>query len=500
MWTDTCAAFATAPGTAGLAVLRISGPEAGLCSDKVFLPGPARLQEEALSLLAQNTFVSQMPGYTCRFGHLYHPQNGVLIDEVVVTHFVAPHSYTGEEVVEFSIHGGTAVQAAVLEAMISAGAQPAEAGAFTKRAFLHGKLDLLQAEAVMDLIHAEAQEQASQALAQLSGSLSQKIAEIRRPLLDTRAHLELALQYPEHEESWLRAADLAQTVGQALEASQALISTYQNGRMIREGLVVALAGPTNAGKSTLLNLLSGYDRAIVTDIPGTTRDTLEERIRLEGYLVHLVDTAGLRETVDVVEQLGVQRSRKACLGADLVLWCLPLHAEAAQDGEAWWVSVGEESVREWRLLHEAVPGLPILPLLTQIDRVAQSDLRGLLRQVQDHLTLIREEHPSLLEPLAVSAYMGETQEQLVQRILEQIRGQDHRREKAACLTNQRQLQVLRQVEEILLLVNQGLYDKIPLDVVSLLLEQAAEQLAELTGESATESLWEEIFSRFCVGK
>lgn len=497
MQTDTCAAFATAPGAAGLAVLRISGSQSGVYTDKVFLPGALRSREEALSLLAENVCVSKMGGYTCRYGHLYHPQTGKVLDEVVLTKFVAPHSYTGEDVVELSIHGGTAVQAAVLEAVLLVGAAVAEPGAFTKRAFLNGKMDLLQAEAVMDLIQAEAKEQAAQALQQLEGSLSAGIAQIRRPLLDTRAQLELALQYPEHEEAWVDAQTLQKTVRAALEACQTLLGTYTNGRMIREGLVVALAGPTNAGKSTLLNVLSGYDRAIVTDIPGTTRDTLEERIRLEGYLVHLVDTAGLRETEDVVEAIGVERSRQACIQADFILWCLPVQEVESSQWSALW----EQTQLEWNQLLEQVPDLPILPLLTQTDRIETEAIQKAQHRLQSAVhQSVFQDASSILPVLAVSAYEPATQKQLVDRILDQVRVQTHGREQAACLTSQRQLQILRQVEEGLQLVDSGLQEALPLDVVSLMLEQAAEGLAELTGETATESLWEEIFARFCVGK
>ncbi|NLC40723.1 MAG: tRNA uridine-5-carboxymethylaminomethyl(34) synthesis GTPase MnmE, partial [Clostridiaceae bacterium] len=303
---DTIAAFSTPPGQSGLAVLRLSGPEAASICDRLFRPYGDRFP-----------MPSNMDGYTMA------PGIWAEIDEVVLAAFRAPHSYTGEDVYEISCHGGNAVRQAILDSLINNGARPAEAGEFSKRAFISGKMDLAQAEAVMDLIHAESEQQTELAFAQLRGRLSQAVRLELDKLYGILAFLETLMDWDEEE---ARPEDRLQ-VSRDLVSSEIslkqLADSFRYGRIVREGLSIVIAGRPNAGKSSLLNALTAHERAIVSDIPGTTRDTIEIDINMGGYLLHLTDTAGLAvKSDDPIEQEGIKRAQEALRSADLVLWVL----------------------------------------------------------------------------------------------------------------------------------------------------------------------------------
>lgn len=484
MINDTCVAYATPAGQAGLAVLRLSGGTAAQIADHVFYPGswPAKNDRSAFSSL---TTVRRMRGYTCRFGHVFDPEELKPIDEAVLTRFVAPRSYTGEDVVEISIHGGQAVRNALLQAVVKAGARLAEPGEFTRRAFLNGKLDLAQAEAVMDLINAEADSRAEAALGQLQGKLSSYIHEIREPLLSTMAKLELAIQYPEHEESVISPESLRKDIETATEKLIALVATYHDGRVIRDGLCVLLAGRPNSGKSTLLNTLSGYDRAIVTDIPGTTRDTIEERINLSGHAITVIDTAGLRATTDTVERLGVDRSLKAMQKADLILWLFPSDSKSLS-----------EDLAE---LKNFSGNATILPLISKADLLNPSDLPRYLENLRIEAT-----HAAIglefLPPIAVSGLDKSGIEQLIKQIIKLFsNGERILHSDGVLLTAERHFLIVKKAAELMCDLKRNLTE-LPLDIISLMLQNIAETLAEITGENVTDEVWREIFANFCVGK
>ncbi|MDO5733452.1 MAG: tRNA uridine-5-carboxymethylaminomethyl(34) synthesis GTPase MnmE, partial [Eubacteriales bacterium] len=305
-------AYATAEAASALSVLRISGSGAAAFADRFFRfnSGEARR-------------VEALRGYQAAFGKIINPTSGQVIDEAVLLRFRAPHSYTGEEAVEISIHGSRASRIAVLELCLDLGARLAEPGEFTKRAFLNGKIDLLQAEAVMALIQASYQQSSQIALKQVEGELSTYIQGMRASLIRLLAGIEVALTYPEFEDSQMEELALWQKISDLESQCRQLAESYKRSTPLREGLKIALIGPPNAGKSSLLNALLGYERAIVTEIAGTTRDTLETELDIDGLKVCLIDTAGMRESEDPIERIGVERSLAAAKQADLLFFLLP---------------------------------------------------------------------------------------------------------------------------------------------------------------------------------
>jgi len=460
-----CAAVATPPGQSGLAVIRLSGMHAPEAADRIFRPAGARFP-----------CVVDMPGYTCAFGDIIDPIDDKIIDQVVLTRFTAPHSYTGEDVVEISCHGGTAVKQAILDILFHLGIKPAEAGEFTRRAFLNGKLDLIQAEAVMDLIQAGARKSERAAAAQLKGLLSQRLKRLTDINYQILAQVELILEYPEHEDTAEAMNNLANRLDDLRCRLQCLAGSFRQGRLLREGLSVVIAGRPNAGKSSLLNCLAGYDRAIVTPVPGTTRDTVEEMIDVDGLPVRLIDTAGLRETTDQVEKLGVDRARAALQEADLVLWLVA----PPFDGLA-------EEIAE---INTAIAtGLPLRLIAGKDDLTESQQLRDLLLKELPEVPV-----------LPFSALTGEGLEKVRQAIQEQYGRKGSSGSEEVLITNSRHMACLEQASGFLDQASDALKSGIPLDLIAGLLRGCAEALAEMTGDSVSEELIKTIFSRFCVGK
>ena len=301
---STIAAIATPQAAGGIAVIRISGPDAFCIADRVF-QGAGGKQ------------AASMPGYTCCYGSI-HQKDASLLDHGILTVFRAPHSYTGEDVAELSCHGGIYVTQQVLAAVLEAGAQPAEAGEFTKRAFLNGKVSLTQAEAVMDLIGASGQRELQFAQSVQDGALFRRVRRITDDLVHVLGDLAAWADYPEEDLPEVQPDHLEAGIQHILEELQATLDTYSYGKILREGVSAVIVGKPNVGKSTLFNLLSGCQRSIVTEIAGTTRDMVEERIRLGNVTLRLIDTAGLRETEDVIEQIGVSIAREQVQQADLI--------------------------------------------------------------------------------------------------------------------------------------------------------------------------------------
>lgn len=501
---DPIVAAATPPGTSGIAVFRVSGQLAAETVDPLL-----RVSHDGFPEYAG---VPAMSGYTCVFAHLHDPVDGRFLDEAVVTRFLAPRSYTGEDVVEIAVHGGSAVRRAVMDALCAAGARPAEPGEFTRRAFLNGKLDLARAEAVMDLISSEAERSRAAAAEQLRGVVSEAVGVLRDELYALLASIELSIEYPEHEASDESDRRLLSGVASVEGRLAALVATFHAGRMLREGMSVVIAGRPNAGKSSLLNRLAGYDRAIVSEVPGTTRDTIEETVAIAGLPVRLVDTAGLRESADSVERQGVARARGALAAADAVLWVVaPAEADSALTGSvpADSALASTDLAAEVAEALRSASGLPLafvagkndLPeSLGLADRIRDALAAATLRGVAAAPGVPAAPLTSPVPVLPFSALTGEGLDGVAAFLVSLVEEGGAERRSEAVLTNARHHRAASAALDRLVEVRDGLPRGLPLDVASAVLRDAASHLAGITGDEVSEALVAEIFARFCVGK
>jgi tRNA modification GTPase len=417
--------------------------------------------------------VQEFPAHRVRFGCMTDPRTGAKLDEVLLTYMPAPHSYTREDVVEVSAHGGLGVLAHILEVLLRAGARLAEPGEFTKRAFLNGRLDLAQAEAVIDLIHAQTEASQRLALAQLEGQLSHVIHSMRDEVLEVLAYVEGAMEFPEEDLELLPWGDLLTRV-QDVEARLAnLLDTFHTGRLLRDGLQVVIVGRPNVGKSSLFNALLASNRAIVTPIPGTTRDTLEEVVNLRGVPFRLVDTAGMRASDDAVEREGIARTRASLETADLVLLVLD-SSEPLQAAD-------EEAIA-------AVQGKPVQVVLNKADLPAALDWQA----VQGHLPHGPE--------VAVSCKEAHGLDALTEAMVHAVMGGLQGPREGAMLTKLRHWEALQHAGEALQRARQGMAQRLSGEFIALDLREGLEWLGEIVGLNYTEDLLDKIFSEFCIGK
>ena len=453
---STIAAIATAPGQGGIAVVRLSGPESYRVAEQVFRPANP------------HKTVAGAKGYTALFGRFQ--EKGESFDEGVALFFRAPRSYTGEDVVELSCHGGDAVARRLLESCIEAGAAPAGPGEYTRRALLNGKLSLTQAEAVMDLISAGGRQGAALANAALSGALAKKISARREALTALQAHLAAWVDFPEEDVPALEQSQLKAGLAGAAEELEGLIANYGAGAVLREGVDCAILGRPNAGKSTLLNLLAGFDRAIVTPVAGTTRDVVEQSVQLGEIRLNLFDTAGLRQTDDPIEAEGIRRSWK----------------KLDEAGLSRAVFAGAEPLSEEdRELARRCAGRPALALINKEDKPARLDPAEIAPCFKRVISVCcKEESARPLIEQAVAALLG------TNRI-------DPR---AASLSGQRQLSAAVRARDALREGIGAIEAGFGLDAVSVCVDDALSALWELTGENASEAVINEVFERFCVGK
>lgn len=451
---DTIAAVATPLAVGGIAVIRISGESALKIADKVFSPVSGKpLQEKK--------------GYTAAYGTL-HSQGKVLDDGVALV-FRAPKSYTGENAVELSCHGGVYAARAVLRAVLDAGASLAEPGEFTKRAFLNGKLSLSQAEAVADLIEARSAQALDAAHAQADGALTRRIQQLRDLLLNLAGHLSAWVDYPEEDIPQLEEASLEKSLREGLADLDGLLATFDTGRLLREGINTVIAGKPNVGKSTLMNLLAGCPRSIVTEIPGTTRDVVEETVLLDELILRLSDTAGIRFTADPVEKLGVERARSRLETAELIL--------AVFDGST---PLEEE---DFELL-DLLKGKPAVAIVNKSDLAQRIQLDVL---------------QSKIETVLLSAREGEGLEPLKKAIREKL-GMLNLDPAGGLLATERQRSCALSARENLREALAALESGLTLDAVTISLESSLDALRELDGERVTDQVVSQVFSHFCVGK
>lgn len=455
---DTIAAISTAMSDGGIGIIRISGPEAIEIGKKVFVPVR---KEKDLSLL---------PSYTAAYGSVVRKEK--VIDECIALVMKGPKSYTGEDVVELDCHGGVILLKKVLEAVIEAGARPAEPGEFTKRAFLNGRIDLSQAEAVMDLIQSKNEFAMESSLSQLKGGLKNKIEAIREKILYEIAYIESALDDPEHISLDGYGDRLYEVVKEEKKKIDHLISTADDGRILKEGIRTAIVGRPNAGKSSLLNLLVGEERAIVTEIAGTTRDTLEETIQIKGIPLQVIDTAGIRKTEDIVEKIGIEKAKEAMEKADLVLYV----ADSS-------VPLDESDYEIMECLKEK-KAIVILNKSDLHTITGEEEIGKYLRQ--DVIIFSAKDETGL--------------EKLYEKISELFFEGRLSFNDEIYITNMRHKQSLIKASESLSMVLESIENGMPEDFYSIDLTDAYEHLGYILGKSMGEDLVNKIFKEFCMGK
>lgn len=451
---QTIAAIATPAAAGGISVIRISGSDALTIADRVFS--------------AKNGIpLSGRRGYTAALGAVVH--HGEVLDETIATVFNEPHSYTGENVVEISCHGGLYLTQEILRVILENGARLAEAGEFTKRAFLNGKMSLSQAEAVMDLIGAQGREAARAAHTQLSGALSRQITAVKDALLRLAGHLSAWVDYPEEEIPEVDEEEILLTAGEASKTLRTLLSQFDTGKLIREGIDTVIVGKPNVGKSTLMNLLSRCERSIVTDVAGTTRDIVEETVRLGQLVLRVADTAGIRETEDVVEQIGVSLAKRRMQEASLVL--------AVFDGSSEWSPEDEKILPAALQPSIAVVNKSDLPTVTNLEKI---------RRAFSHMVVL-----SATDPESLAVLEREIRETLNLSEIDPF---------APMLSNERQRLCAMRAADLLEQAQTAVKAGVTFDAVTVLIEEAIDALLELTGERTTDAVIDAVFANFCVGK
>ncbi|RHA12963.1 tRNA uridine-5-carboxymethylaminomethyl(34) synthesis GTPase MnmE [Megasphaera sp. AM44-1BH] len=454
---DTIAAITTPLGESGIGAVRISGPGAYAVGDKIFKSkSEVPLKERRDRSIQYGTIVDE---------------NGTCIDEVLALIMKGPHSYTAEDVLEIQCHGGREALESILQLILRSGARMANPGEFTERAFVNGRIDLAQAEAVMDVIQAKSRAGLTSAVSQLEGRLSKVINKTRNELTELVTRLEVMIDYPEEDLEDIAVPDVSGALKGMQKKLQHMLEESQSGRMIRDGVMAAIAGTPNAGKSSLLNRLLQEERAIVTDVPGTTRDVLEEWITLRGIPVCLVDTAGIRETDDTVEKIGVSRARQYLDRADIILAVIDSSRPLTEEDKD---------------ILQSVAGKNVIVVLNKTDLppvVTSKDLSP---------------YGFLLCP--ISASTGKGLDELKDMLLQEVLKGGFTDGPSALLTNTRHIELVRQSAEALNRAQQSLQDGMPLDCAVVDIRQAWDALGSITGDTVHDDIVEEIFSRFCLGK
>jgi tRNA modification GTPase len=455
---DTIVAISTAPGEGGIGIIRLSGKQALEIVSTLF--ASSRRQD-----------LLTAPGYSLLHGRIIHPDSGKTLDEVLVSVMRAPHSYTREDVVEINCHGGMLPLRNILDLVLNCGARLATPGEFTKRAFLNGRIDLTQAESVIDIIRAKTDAGLQLAVQQLQGKLSGQISSLHKALQQLLASIEASIDFADEDIEIISYSQITQELQQVLDEIDRLLLSAHEGKILKDGLSIALVGKPNVGKSSLLNVFLEEERAIVTPIPGTTRDTIEDYINLQGIPIRLIDTAGIRDTSDHLEQLGVKRSRQIVQQADLIL-CL-------FDASLPWSQEDEDFL-------ELVKHKEKLLVLNKIDLPTQLSAEEILAKFTNEL---------LLFPVSINQHLG--LDELKQAIVDQV--MDVPLESVA-VTNVRHKQALNAAKQSLIHAKHSTVSGMSQEFIALDILEALNQLGEITGETSTEDILDRIFSTFCIGK
>lgn len=454
--THTIAALATPPGMGAIAVVRLSGPEAISIADAVFQS-------------VRNKKLQKQPSHTVHLGHLYDDQT--MVDEVLVTVFHGPHSYTGEDVVEISCHGSTYIQQKLLQIVMNKGAKMAEAGEFTLRAFLNGKMDLTQAEAVADLIASEGAAAHRMAIQQMRGGISDRLSELRAQLVDFASLIELELDFSEEDVAFADRAALEKLLDNIQETLKSLIDSFALGNAMKNGVPVAIAGKPNAGKSSLLNALLQEEKAIVSDLPGTTRDSIEDTLYLDGIQFRFIDTAGLRETDDKIEAIGVERAKEKIGQSQLLLYVVDPTQNRPEEVN--------NAINELE-----TENLQTLVIINKVDLLSNDD------QDMYSNNLGKQTH------LFISAQTQLGLKELKQQLSNLVQGETFE----TIISNNRHYATLKDALEATLAVRKGLSDGLSSDLLAIDLRATLDHLGTVTGTVSTDELLGNIFANFCIGK
>lgn len=452
---STIAAISTAQGQGGIGVIRVSGEQAFTIVDKIFKSVSGKK-------------IMDIKGYTALFGHIYN--NEEVLDEAVVLKYVAPKSFTGENVVEISCHGGMYITKEVLNAVIMAGASLAEPGEFTKRAYLNGKMDLTEAESVMDIISAKSKSAARAALFVKDGALFKKSQQVKQLLLDKAAHLSAWADYPEEDIPEVSEDSIMEAIEESISILEKLLSTYDMGQVVKEGIDTVIAGRPNAGKSTLMNLLVGREKSIVTNIAGTTRDVVEDTVLVGNVMLKLSDTAGIRDTDNEIEKIGVQKTFDKINGAGLVIALFDNNEE-----------LNSEDID----LINKIKDMPCIAVINKIDLEDKVDKKYITDNIDNVVYISAKQQDNIDE---------------LKNMIEKIAGTGEFDPSAGIIANERQRNAIRNAVNSLYEAKESLAMGMTMDAITVSLQETIDYLLELTGEKAGEEIVDSVFHNFCVGK
>lgn len=455
---STIASISTAPGIGGIGIIRLSGEDTFKIIGKIFKPIKSQKIEE-------------IKGYTIKYGHIVEDEK--IIDEVLVSYFKSPKSYTTEDMCEINSHGGNIIVKKILEICLKNGAELAEPGEFTKRAFLNGRIDLAQAESVIDVINAKSEKEAKSGIKQLEGYLSKEIKNIKQEILDVLVNIEVTIDYPEYDTPEVQEKEISNMLESIGAKLIKLESTFDNGKILKEGIKTAIIGKPNAGKSSLLNAILNENRAIVTNIEGTTRDTIEEFVTIKGIPLKLIDTAGIREAKDEVEKIGIQKSIQEVKDADLII--------------AIFDSSKEFTEEDLQIL-DLIKNKKVIILLNKID------LNNIITEKDERLNCITK------NIIKISALNKQGIEDIYEKIAEMFNLNDINLDNDILITNVRHKNIIIKASENVKKAKDALNLKMPIDIITIYIKEILEDLGEITGEVVTEDVINEIFSKFCLGK
>ena len=454
----TIVAISTASGNGGIGIIRLSGRQSFDIIDKIFIP---------------KNKSKEIKGYTIKYGNIINPDNNEIIDEVLVSYFVAPKSYTTENMCEINSHGGAVVEKRILELCLQNGAELAEPGEFTKRAFLNGRIDLSQAEGIIDLINSKTEMEAKESINQLEGNLSKKIKEIEKRMLDITVNIEVTIDYPEYDVEEVTNNEALESLKDIHILLRDLENSFNKGKIIKDGIKTVIIGKPNAGKSSLLNTMLKEDRAIVSDIAGTTRDTIEEYLNIDGIPLKLIDTAGIRDTDNTIEKIGVEKSKKLVNDADLVIAIFDISTNFDDDD---------------RKIMNLIKDKKSIILLNKVD---------ILKENKSNEEEIKELNKPIIK---ISAKEEIGLDLLYNEIKKMFELNEISSNNEILITNERHKNQIIKADKHILEGIETIEKHLPVDIISIYINQAMEDLGEITGENVSENIINEIFAKFCLGK